>query len=419
MEDFGTALRQRRQQCRLSLRKFAEIAGIDWGYVGQIERGERRCSRDWAEICDQTLGANGALLEVWVASDGREGVDVRRRTALGVMAAAPPMIAFELLRADTAPRAGLEGLRHDLTAAFGSQADIAEWEEIGWNYGCSYGDTPPAILLEDLRNDLLVARTQLAGITDGSAQRSMQRVIALLAAFMAQTFGNLGDSRAGLRWWRTARTYADASTHTGTRVWVRGREVIRGMYEHRPLSSLLHLADEAGAISSTIGMGTCAALAGRAQILSMLGRDREARAALDDVRDAAARLPAAVSTDTASMYGWSEYRLRHTESYVWTYLGDDIRAEAAHDRALQLYPDGMLRERAQVELHRALRLVRAGDTAGGADHAQHVILGLPGDQRIAVVVKLAHVVADSTPPSERSRPQVSGLREVLALPSAG
>jgi len=57
---------------------------------------------------------------------------------------------------------------------------------------------------------------------------------------------------------------------------------------------------------------------------------------------------------------------RHTESYVYTHLGDHAAAEAACDRALGLYPTAMRREAAQVELHRALRLV-SDDPVGGAE----------------------------------------------------
>jgi transcriptional regulator with XRE-family HTH domain len=404
-----------REERRLSLRRFADRAGIDFGYLGQIERGERRCSEDWARICDQTLGANGELLDAyWSEVGGRS--DVRRRDMISA-AAAMPAVAFDVLRVDQRPMAGAEALRHDLVGALGADVDIAEWEAIAWHYGCTYPETPPRVLREDLEADLLVARAQLGAVADESTQRSLQRVIALLAAFMAQTFGNLGDSRAGFRWWRTARLYADASRDRDARVWVRGREVIRGMYERRPLVPLLDIADEADAISTAVGMGTCAALAGRAQILAMLGRGDEAYAALARVHDAVPKLPGSVVNDTTSMYGWSEYRLRHTESYVYTYQGDDRRAETAHDRALALYSPAMFRERAQVELHRAVRLVRAGDSAGGAAYAQQVLEQLPSDQRIAAVLEIARVVADSAPAVDRSRPPVAGLREMLALPA--
>lgn len=417
MGDFGTALRRMRQERGLSLRQFAQIAGIDFGYLGQIERGERRCSEDWAQICDQTLGADGDLLDAYRAeAEGRS--DVHRRDMLGAVAGMPA-IAFDVLRANHLPMAGAEALRHDLVGALGAEIDIAEWEAIAWHYGCAYAETPPRVLLEDLKVDLLIANTQLGAVTDETTQRSLQRVIALLAAFTAQTFGNVGDSRAGFRWWRTARLYADASRDTDARVWVRGREVIRGLYERRPLVPLLDIADEAEAISTTVGTGTCAALAGRAQILATLGRRDEADAALARVYNAFPNLPATVANDTASMYGWSEYRLRHTESYVFTYQGDERRAEVAHDRALALYTPAMFRERAQVELHRALRLVRAGDTDGGAAFAQQVLQRLPSDQRIAAVVEIARVVAESAPVAHRGRPEVAGLHEMLALPAAG
>nr|WP_307937093.1 hypothetical protein [Salinispora arenicola] len=46
------------------------------------------------------------------------------------------------------------------------------------------------------------------------------------------------------------------------------------------------------------------------------------------------------------MFGWPEVRLRHTESYVYTHLGHTQRALAAQDRALELYPADLGRERA-------------------------------------------------------------------------
>jgi transcriptional regulator with XRE-family HTH domain len=418
VEDFRQVLSRLREEKGWSLRHLANQSGVDWSHIGRIERGGAGCSLDTAQWLDTALGADGKLLEAHPDTGLRQGQAkesdaMRRRTAIGTMTGLA-------LGAIASPAVALEALRHDLAGMLANGADISEWEAIAWTYGSTYGSTPPAVLLETLRVDLQVACAKVASLPDeSSAQRSMQRVVALLAAFMAQTLGNLGDDQAALRWWRTARTYADASQEPQARVWVRGREVIRGMYERRPLTSLLAIAEEADLISDQVGIGTCAALAGRAQILSMLGRTSDAKAALDRVRDAASRLPADVWGDTESMYGWPEYRLRHTESYTYTYLGAELEAETAHDRAMELYPQGMFRERAQVELHRALRLVRAGDTAGGADHAQRVVQSLPSDQRIAAVLGLARTVVDKTPPAEQNRPQVAGLREMLALPAAG
>lgn len=210
---------------------------------------------------------------------------------------------------------------------------------------------------------------------------------------------------------------ADASQDTETRVWVRGREVIRGIVERRPLPPLLTLADQAEAILATPGVGTGGVLAGRAQILALLGRQAEARTTMHRVYDAADRLPARVTDDTTSMFGWSEHRLRHTESFVYTYLDEATLAEAAHDRAIALYPDTMARDAAQVRIHRAMRLVRAGDTEGGAAHAHTVVNTLPTDQRIEAVLELARNVYHQIPPRQRDRPQATDLHQTLALPS--
>jgi hypothetical protein len=119
-----------------------------------------------------------------------------------------------------------------------------------------------------------------------------------------------------------------------TRVWVRGHELIHGTYEGRPHEALLGLADEARAISTEPGMGSGSIRTGRAQILAIQGRKAEARAALAEAAEMAERLSARVTGETVSLFGGPEYCLRHTESLVYTHLGDRRKAEAAQDRAL-------------------------------------------------------------------------------------
>jgi hypothetical protein len=262
--------------------------------------------------------------------------------------------------------AGVETLRHGLGAPLATESvDIGEWDEIAREYGRTYSTTPPRVLLHDLVTDLLVARAHLDGLSDDRARRDVQRAVALLSAFLAQTWGNLGNSRAGRRWWRIARRAADASGDTEARVWVRGREIIRGLYEHRPLEAVLDLADEAAALSHRPGVGTGDVHTGRAQALAVLGRAAEAERAMAAAYATADRLPARVTEDAASMYGWPEYRLRYTESFVYTYLGNGGRAAAAQEQALSLYPAPMFRARAQVRLYQAMRLVQDGDPTAG------------------------------------------------------
>src|SRR5262249_17921713 len=145
-----------------------------------------------------------------------------------------------------------EQLRRDLLAVIGGERiDISEWEQIAWEYSCTYATPPPARLLDDLTQDLLVAHRQLALAGDSPTRRPLQRVVAQLAVFLAQTMGNLGNLRASRRWWRSARYAADASTDPQVRVWVRGLEVIRALYVNPPLHDALPLPADTAAITPT------------------------------------------------------------------------------------------------------------------------------------------------------------------------
>ncbi len=370
-----------------------------------------------AVLSGRTVEVEADRLPVLLGLSGRErtdelkGEDVRRRSlleyaALGIAGAAGPLVA-------------LEALRHDLVQAVAGDAaaSLEEWEAVAWDYGYTYAVTPPATLLDDLGIDLLVARGQLGHMTDPLSQRGMQRVIAVLEAFLAQTLGNLGHVQAGRRWWRTARATADKSQDAEIRTWVRGREVIRGLYEQWPSTLVLEHAEEAAAVDASPGMGSATVLIGRAQALAAMGRSAEAKSAMTAVYDVVDRLPDRVTADVTSMYGWPEYRLRHGESFVYTHLGDNRRAAAAQDRALALYPAHMFRERAQVQLHQAVRMVHGGDPTAGAAHARQVVGELPEKQRIKVVLEAAKSVVRAVPEAEQRRPEVVALREMLALPA--
>jgi hypothetical protein len=303
-----------------------------------------------------------------------------------------------------------------LTAALDTRATDSEWAAITWDYGCNYSAVPPSQLIDSLTTDLLSARLQLDDATSASGRAELQRTLAQLAVFTAQTIGNLGHPFPAYRWWRLARTMADASGDPELRVWVRGREIIRGLYDHRPLDDVLTLADEARNITTTPGMGTGSVLMGRAQALALQGRSAEATAAVSEVYRALDRLPDHVTADTASMYGWPEYRLRHGESFVYTHAGDTRRAAEAQDRAVAIYPAHMFRERAQVQLHQALRLMLDGEPAEGVRHALETLAALPDAQRIEVVLHVARAVVQAVPESERHAEQPTRLRQLLSAP---
>src|SRR5437899_8553616 len=208
---------------------------------------------------------------------------------------------------------------------------------------------------------------------------------------MAYTLAGLGHARTSWRWWRVARDYAASSSDPEARLWVSGRQIIAGLYERQPPEQLLALADDAVSLAATTipGIGTGSVLIGRAQVLAVLGHDAQARQAIGQVHAILDRLPERVRTDTDSLYGWPEHRLRHGESFVYSYLGDTKRAAPAQDRALALYPPHLVRERTQIQLHRAMCLVRSGDPLAGARHAHEALTKLATDQHTEVVREVA------------------------------
>lgn len=57
--DFGPTLRAARHQAGLSLRALAQITGVNFGYIGELERGVKTCSRSIAEDLIAALGITG------------------------------------------------------------------------------------------------------------------------------------------------------------------------------------------------------------------------------------------------------------------------------------------------------------------------------------------------------------------------
>ncbi|MBN1174078.1 MAG: hypothetical protein JXA67_18035, partial [Micromonosporaceae bacterium] len=338
--------------------------------------------------------------------------DMRRRELLTGLAALGSM--------GWADPAAAESLRHRLarSATDSDQVDLAEWEQIAWDYGTSTATTAPRDLLEDLTVDLALAQEHLGRLHTEADRHTMHRVMAQLCGFLAQATSDLGNPRISLRWWRTAKRLADASTEPSVRVWVRGREIIHGLYDHRPLTELLDAAEETMAITAVPGMGSGSVYAARAQTLALLGRPAEALKALDQVRDVFERLPAAITGDPMSAYTWPEVRLWHTASFVHTYLGNTRQAEVAHANALARYPRQQSAGCVQVRLHQALCLVRQGDVSQGVQHAHLVLDGLPATHRIGMVREVAHHVLQAVPSVEHRRGDVAALRHEISLPSA-
>ncbi|MEV6254460.1 hypothetical protein AB0L97_14515 [Nocardia sp. NPDC051911] len=343
---------------------------------------------------------------IFLPSAGKEVDDVQRRTFLLSTSAAGVGMAF-----------GLESARHGLNRAMseGVPIDLEDWNETVREYGAAYVTHTSTELQEMLLVDVLGLEVALGLSRSASQRRELYKIGALLSQYMAQSIGDLGRRREGARWWRTARYAADCSGDPHTIMFVRGRKAIRGIYDGLDPEAII---EEIGKCDPLIAdgpaVGRPSLLAARAQSFALLGRADEAESALNDLRETFADLPSSMTKD----HGWHcwaypEERVKFTESFVYSHLGDSRRAEEAQAAALNLYPPNSRRGPVQIELQRAICLVSAGDPTEGAGHATTTLAGLPIEHRTRFVMGLGEQVLAAVPKGQRRMRSALELHELL------
>lgn len=397
MDAFGPAMRRLRETRGLSLRALSAQVSYDHGYLGQIERGRRHPTAAVAAAVDRALHADGTLMGVYEEAMV-EGEMQRRAVLRGLSALAvgsPTMIALEALR---------QGIGVSI------DADHDSWEQVAADYGRAFYTTPHDLLLQQLAGDLTVLQQMIAGQT-GPRRRALTRVAGQLSVIVAMALAASGQTHIAARWWTSARHAADEAGDPDTQILVRSWMVVSGGYERRPLPDLIALADETVAL---VGGRTTSAVAGlhagRAQALARAGRHADAVAAVQDVEHVTERIPADVARDDESLFGWPEHRLRHTQSYVFTHVGELADAIAAQDRALTLYAASQARLRTQVALHRAACLIKDGHVADGLRYAADLLDDLPREHHNTVLYEVARQVLATVPTLDRGRSEAGDLR---------
>ncbi|MFY1671180.1 helix-turn-helix domain-containing protein [Plantactinospora sp. WMMB334] len=397
METFGVLLRRLRTAAGMSLRDLSRKVNYDHSYLSQIERGAKPPTPVLAAACDRALDSGGMLVEAYERHAGE--VDMQRRTvlrALSGLAASAPVLTQ------------LEALRHGMGAAIGADAD--EWQQVVADYGYAFYRQPHALLMEQLTSDLTVLQTLIANTT-GARRARLSDVAAHLSVVAAALLFAGGQAALSQRWQRTARQAAADSHDSDTAVKVRAQEIVNGCYDGQDPQAVLRLSEEAVSLAAGRVSPAVANLhGGRAQLLAMQGRAEEARAEMRRVVDITAQLPAVPAGEDDSLWIWPEQRLRHTESFVYTHIGDTSAASAAQDRAVALYPSSQARLRTQVELHRACGLIRDGYIPDGLRHAADVLDRLPAEQHTDTLRSVAHQVLAAVPEREMHRPAVTDLR---------
>jgi len=62
---FGEELKTRRLRAGLNQAQLATLVNVTRSYIGQIERGDTRCRRDFTERADRALNCENALINAW------------------------------------------------------------------------------------------------------------------------------------------------------------------------------------------------------------------------------------------------------------------------------------------------------------------------------------------------------------------
>ncbi|GGL11898.1 hypothetical protein GCM10012284_53290 [Mangrovihabitans endophyticus] len=434
---FGRTLRHLRIDRGLSLRELAAAANISKSKLQMLETQDgRNVDEQDATRLDQIL-RSGVTLGAAAQRD-RTAMLPRLAPARAHGPNRYTDLAVSLLHAGIEPRGvsavdrrtflqgasasvaipaalALEATRHGLGIALSDRLDnnTDDWEEIVQEHGYGYMSTPPEQLVESLAVDMVALQYALPPGDTGAA-RDLRRIAALMATLMAMTLANLGHLNEARRWWRTSRKLADASTDIRTIAWVRGREIVRGLYENRPIGAVLSLVDAFETRFPDAPREALPELIGsKAQALALAGRADEANASVVLLGELYSELPHSMTSDGLTTFSWPEHRLRFAESFVYSFGGDYVRADEAQRTAIALYPETHTRGPAQIELQRALCLARMGDTTQALRHAEQTLTALPPADRIRPIVDLGQRVLSSIAPAEHERPEALAYRDLL------
>jgi tetratricopeptide (TPR) repeat protein len=158
---------------------------------------------------------------------------------------------------------------------------------------------------------------------------------------------------------------------------VRGRGALALAYEGAQLDAAQELADQALALSDKPTLGRLNALLGRAHVLGLLGRRREAFCAFAEARRVFDAVATNDSGEQISDFAIPEWRMAVISSLLLARIGEERLALTAQDDARRTLPRSLPRFATHLELHQALMLVRSGDRETGVMHARAAMAKLP------------------------------------------
>lgn len=320
---------------------------------------------------DRSTTLAGSVVEKTRPDGGDE--DVRRRALLELMAALGAGAAVPLSTVDAALAALEDSLGRSV-----AELDVPGWQNTAWEYSQTIWVQPVGTLIRDLAADIMALGAALQREGRPHIRQELLRVSAQLATYMAQELSDLGRLRDARRSLQAAARAADESGDRDLSTWVRSYHASRALWEDRPVQVVSGLLDDAlGHASGAPTAGLAKALAIRAQLLAVQGDAAGAEKTLHDLRRVFGDLPDHVTRDQISPHGYSEGALWEAESFSYAMLGDTKRAVSANEQALSLMPEERSGSRTNINLMRALALVRDRDVTEGLTHAANAMRGMP------------------------------------------
>lgn len=354
----GAEIRALRTGKGWTLQTLGSKIGYSAQHISAAEHGKSSFGKRFVAACDRVLEADGLLLDMLPAvvvekAEQRDGRAMKRRTAATVAddvkrrAFLGLGLAAVLLGPEAAARALNEAEAEQITYEWSREIQVA---------------SDSRALLPGLAADL-------------KRLQSNKRAVAQLSSYVASIAVSSGDTSMARRWWRRARSAAVASGDSHLLAFVAARQAVQGVHGVYSPAQIVMLADDALKATSAPCTGRMHALSARAQGLALLGRDRQARAAMQAVERAFERLPRDVTRERVSALGWPEDRLHFCASFVGSCSGTPY---ADADR---LYSSTVWRGHAQVQLHQAAAEADAG-------YATKILSGLDDAQRKDRFVRL-------------------------------
>ncbi|MEU8309814.1 helix-turn-helix transcriptional regulator [Actinomadura sp. NPDC048955] len=421
---FGDRLRHMLRERGMSQNALARETNYGPSYLSKVVNGHSSLTLEMAQKIDAVLKTGGEFADTYCrpapidltdpprGEEHEDAEEMERRRLFQALA----VLGIAMTPAATA----LEHIRDaaDRTLGRDDSLHVEDWENTLVEYGYAYMEHSPSRLLRDLALDLvLVQQATRVARSNGRSYNAWCRITGGLAVLIAKTLCNLGEHRQARGWWNTAsRATARAGDHD-LELWVRGEQLIHGLYQGRPTQILLREADLVRRAASTHrpSRGMAKVHTASAQLHALSGDVDSANSELAACRTVYEMLPTAVTEDVSSVNGWARDRLTYTETWVHAYLGAAAEMERAAAQTLSLLPPGPVSVRAhtQIALMRGVGHVRAGDVATGISLAERAYANHPADQRTTLITALASQVLTDVPIREAQRPAVGAYRELL------